>query len=326
MAYPYTTRPITVFSLLAVVTALGLGLSGCTNTSSPSSSVRIDDETSLAGKPVYFPGTVFVYASGRWDRVERVDGENVSWVNHRGEPMTTTRDFTFRPTTWKSATHEGTRSFEPAEFLFSSKPSSLWPLSVGKESGYYEVNRWHELNSAYQTYRAYWKCKVEGEAKVTVPAGKFDTLKVVCSRFSGRPTSSLTNAREYRTWYYAEEIQHWVAYERDYRGENSELSRKRLAAVIPSLVRPGIPESDRDKIGQFFQNSLNSTGDGVTSVWRSDATNLAMQVTPQKTFKRNSKTSCRQYEQLLALDGKEEKYFGIACRSSPQDTWEVPMR
>lgn len=326
MVNPYTTRPINVLSILAVVAALSLGLGGCTMKNPTSSSALSNGDTKPTEMQVYIPGTVFVYASGRWDRVEQVNGDKVSWVNHNGHPMTTSSDFTYRPAIWKSATHEGTRTFEPAEFLFSTKTPSLWPLSVGKESGYYEVNRWHEFNLPYQTYRAYWACEVEGEATVTVPAGKFDTLKVVCSRYSGRTASVPAYPREYRTWYYTKEIQHWVAYERNYLGENRKLSRKRLAAVIPSLFRPGISENDRNKIGKFFQYSLNSMEDGGTSVWRSDATSLEMKVSPRKTFKRNSNTSCRQYEQILVIDGKEEKYFGIACRSQPQDKWEVPMR
>jgi surface antigen len=325
MAYLKHSPPFILMRILTVLAALWLLLSGCTTKTSPSPTSRVDGETGIAGMPVYIPGTVFVYASGRWDRVESVNGTNVSWVNHRGHPATTTRDFTFRPTSWKTDTHEGTRAFEPADFLFSSKAFSLWPLSVGKVSGYYEVNRWHPVNEPYRTYRAYWSCEVEGEAKVSVPAGDFDTLKIVCSRFSGRASSSPAYAREYRTWYYAEEINHWVAYERDYRGDDRRLSRKRLASVIPSKNRPEIPETDRGNIARFYQNSLSSSEDGATSVWQSDLTSLQVRVTPVQTFMRNSKTTCRQYRQLYVIDDKEEKYFGIACRQG-QDEWEVPMR
>jgi surface antigen len=309
-----------------MLAAISLAVTGGCTTGSHST---IDSAKPGADQPAdvtgYIPGTVYVYASGRWDRVESVSGSSVRWANHRGYPSTTVRDFTFRPVDWKSATHEGTREYQPAEFLFSSKPSSLWPLKVGNRSGYYELNRWHPLDQPYRTYKAYWSCEVEEKAKVTVPAGTFDTFKVVCARFSGRASSAPAYAREYRTWYYAPAIHHWVAYERDYRGEERRTSRKRLSSVVPSLEREGITAEEKEAIETFYQATLAGTADGKTAIWRSGSSSLTVTMQPHQTFQHKESATCRQYSQHLVVEGREENYYGVACQL-PGKGWEVPMR
>ena len=302
-----------------------LNLTGCATTTIPAQTTTPGDAYGSQPANRYISGTVFVYASGRWDRVQSVNGENVEWINHRGHSSVSSHDFTFRPIRWTSGTHEGTRYFDPAEFLFSSKAFSLWPLSVGKTSGYYENNVWHAFAEPYRTYKAYWSCKVEAKAKVTVPAGSFDTFKIVCVRYSGRLPSSHTFSREYRTWYYAPEIKHWVAYERDYRGENSRKTSERLASVIPALDRAEGGEADRLEIEQFFQETLNSSPDLETSVWQSATVPVQMELTPVKTFQNNARATCRQYRQTLHMGESKEKYYSIACRGI-DEKWEIPKR
>ena len=173
-----------VATLLIWAVAGSVIMTGCGKQGGTSLPVTAGAEVSVDALPAPKPGTTFVYASGRWDRVESVDNGSVTWKNHRGDLSTSSADFTFRPVKWQTKTHEGTRDFEPAEFLIDSKPFSLWPLAVGKTSGYYENNTWNAKDAPYRIYRAYWSCRVEGNAKVTVPAGEFDTQKVVCARYS----------------------------------------------------------------------------------------------------------------------------------------------
>ncbi|WP_163338307.1 hypothetical protein [Desulfopila sp. IMCC35008] len=299
-------------------------MAGCTNPVATTRSVQDAAPQGILDLPTYIPGTVFVYASGRWDTVENVDKDSVQWLNHRGDRSVGSHDFTFRPLSWESKTHEGTRTFEHAQFVFGRKAYSLWPLSVGKTSGYFEINKWHPKGGPFRTYRAYWSCEVEGDAKVTVPAGKFDTLKVACARFSGKNSSSTAFAREYRAWYYAPEINHWVAYEREYRGEDRRVTRKRLAAILPVLERDGISDSDRVEMDRFFQNSLQTSQEGVTHAWHSGSGVVQMDMTQMQTFQRNDRTTCRQYQQTLIIEGKREKYYGVACKGV-ENKWNVPQ-
>lgn len=76
---------------------------------------------------------------------------------------------------------------------------------------------------------------------------------------------------------------------------------------------------------QAYQRILQHNPDGQTGHWRGNSGRLAMALTPKVTLTRTNNTTCRQYSQKLLIGGKEENYFGIACRNT-EGNWEVPMR
>jgi hypothetical protein len=73
-----------------------------------------------------------------------------------------------------------------------------WPLEVGKS---WELTYEWEAPPARQTEQRYHKCAVAGEATVTVPAGTFATLHIVCKDRAGRAV--------HEGWY-SPQVKHWV--------------------------------------------------------------------------------------------------------------------
>ena len=52
----------------------------------------------------------------------------------------------------------------------------LWPLEVGKAVSY----DYSGVGKDGSPWQAVWRCEVEAQERITVPAGEYDTFKVVC--------------------------------------------------------------------------------------------------------------------------------------------------
>ena len=319
--YPITKSSVILLTLLLAVSLL----TGCVANHSGTTSDQSATKGAAYPLPTYQVGTTYVWADGSWDRVVAVSANEVEWQNHRGHTKTVLRDFTFRPVRWQTSTREGSRKFREAQFYFGSKPFSLWPLSLGNEASYYEDNNWQKAGEPPRSYTAYWNCRVEKNVKVSVPAGKFDGIKVHCGRYSASNRSVASNPREYRTWYYVPEISHWVAYERDYFGENKRFNRKRLTAILPGLDRFPIPATEKKRLENFYQQALSDNQDGQSGKYRVRGGGVEMEITPLQSFTIEDVVPCRQYKQSLNVAGVVEPYFGIACRRENSD-WRAEMR
>lgn len=79
----------------------------------------------------------------------------------------------------------------------TGEEGKIWPLRVGSAQSWSIVGQ----NANGDTWETTRRCKVESTERVTVPAGAFDTYKVVC----------LDNWRT-RTWYYAPAIKATVLF------------------------------------------------------------------------------------------------------------------
>lgn len=301
-------------------------LSGCTQNSYSPENKHLITPSLAEGQPRYVVGTVFIYSNGSWDKVESTQPGTVNWINHKGSRSSGASDFTFRPAVWESTNAYGRREFSAAEFLFSEVPTSLWPLQVGKKSGFVEQNTWQPRGGSPRDFTAYWSCRVDGKEKVRVPAGEFDTWKIICARYSGSMRSSTAFAREYRTWYYAPEISHWVAMDRERSsGEERVFRRRELVAVMPSLEEIHLEESSKKSMQEFYQSILEKKASGQKSVWKTPNGQVAMTMTPTQTFRRKNQMVCRQYSQELEISGSKQLYYGVACRNKSGE-WSVPRK
>ncbi|EKV30374.1 hypothetical protein C882_4333 [Caenispirillum salinarum AK4] len=93
---------------------------------------------------------------------------------------------------------------------------SLWPLSVGKTASWDYVH----TNSRGDADRNTRRCEVEDTARVTVPAGTFDTFKVVCN-----------DRWRTRTFYYAPEVNNVVREVHWHKRRNAVVRDQQLVKV-----------------------------------------------------------------------------------------------
>ena len=81
-----------------------------------------------------------------------------------------------------------------------------------------------------------------------------------------------------------------------------------------NLLKSSLNQSDRKVALQALQMALTELGDGVTLVWRRQASQLAGRIKPVSAFRDDQGRICRHVLYSLALGAYEKKIEGVACR------------
>jgi len=274
-------------------------------------------------RPAYIAGTTYVYSDGSWETVQAATSEEVTWISHRGYASTGSPDFTYRRTAWETETRSGKRSFRARQdWLGAPSPATVWPLAPGKTARYVESGLWRDEANGEHTYETHWRLEVAGRVKISVKAGQFDAWEIVGRRFTAGDALRPFRLREIRTWHYAPAVGHYVKEERRYLGRRADRTIE-LLAVIPPVEH--MDPAARESVQTSFQQALEKKQSGAALRWRQDELGLAGATTPTATFKLASGEFCRQYVQHLGRSGREQAFYGLACRTDA-GRWEVPRR
>lgn len=277
-----------------------------------------------AGRPKYEKGDTYVYSDGTWEEVVSSNQERVEWVNHRGNGSVGSPDFTYKRSRWQTSTRIGTRTFQQTSYIWDKPTDTLWPLAQKNKTRFDEEGRWVGKDGIERKYDSFWRCDVEGEERVNVAAGVFDTWRIRCARYPDSFSYPKSRAREYRTWYYAPSIEHWVLLERDNLGYRPD-ERKELVAILPNLKSLSANPQAIVQVQQQFQEVLENNARNQQDMWMAAAGDIAVTLEPHATFQNKDGIYCRQYTQEIQAPGFNRKYAGIGCRS-PEGSWYVPRR
>ncbi len=277
-----------------------------------------------ASRPRYEKGDTYVYSDGTWEQVRAANQERVEWVNYCGNPSVGSPDFTYKRSQWRTTNRMGTRTFQQTSYIWDKPTDTLWPLAKKNKTRYDEEGRWVSRDGIERKYDSFWRCDVDGEERVTVAAGSFDTWRIRCARYPDSFSYPKSRAREYRTWYYAPSVEHWVLMERDNRGYRPDV-RKELVAILPNLQGLSGNPQDIVQVQQQFQEVLESNENNQKDLWMAAAGNVAVTIEPHETFVNDDGVYCRQYRQEVQLPGMSRTYAGVGCRT-PDGTWYIPRR
>ena len=152
-----------------------------------------------AAAPDLQPGASFTFRKNDGaeitSRVVAVDGPDVSWEADNGFAWTA-KNFYWPVERWRGANSEGSQDV-------SGDPDALFPLAVGERAAFRLQGR---SRSVPRGWSLRGRCSVAATERITVPAGTFDTYKVVCEQ--GEDLDD-----PYRVWtrWYAPELGHPVA-------------------------------------------------------------------------------------------------------------------
>lgn len=130
----------------------------------------------------YMVGDTFTFDNPQetWT-VVAIEGERVIWRSDRGDEQVTGHDPLMPALEWKFVGQGGGRR------VFSDINGSLFPLKKGNLLTYTSnVENWKlkdGLRDRPQSWQYNWSCNVAGTEKMEVPAGAFDTYKIVCGRY-----------------------------------------------------------------------------------------------------------------------------------------------
>ena len=95
-----------------------------------------------------------------------------------------------------------------------------------------------------------------------------------------------------------------------------------LGALLGSKIVQSIDETDKQKLNNTTQKSLEKSQTGQTSTWTNPDSGHSGSVTPYKTYKKQNGEYCREYSQTVNIGGETHKAYGTACRR-PDGTWEM---
>jgi len=156
-------------------------------------------ELAPAAAPDLQPGASFTFRKNggaeMTSRVVAVDGADVVWESDDGWAWTA-KNFYWPVERWQSARSQGAQEV-------SGDHDALFPLAVGQRAAYRYQGR---STADRRGWSGRGRCNVAAAERITVPAGTFDTYKVVCEQ--GEDLDD-----PYRVWtrWYAPELGHLAA-------------------------------------------------------------------------------------------------------------------
>jgi hypothetical protein len=260
--------------------------------------------------PDYQLGDSFVYTDGRVETVVDVDGDNVRWQSSNGTTYTASRNFIVPWASWISAGQRG-------QTMLTRKRGVLWPLEPGKETSFSArtVVQIRDRADSMSEFAEEWHCRVGETKKISVVAGTFDTLAVVCRRVARQSEPQLT-----RVWYYAPRIQHYVRLN-DFSEVEEHDRHVELVAIQPG--GRGWPPAARAGLGWALQHALETMSSAEQIEWSSSAVETRVTIRPRVPFERGDGKTCRNFLQIWDDKLVRRSYPGTACREA-EWRWQVP--
>jgi len=87
-----------------------------------------------------------------------------------------------------------------------------------------------------------------------------------------------------------------------------------LGGLTGGVLGNNLDNQDRRLMKQASNRALETSKTGTSTTWRNPDSGRSGSITPVRTFERADGRFCREYQQTIIIDGKEERGFGKACR------------
>ncbi len=91
-----------------------------------------------------------------------------------------------------------------------------------------------------------------------------------------------------------------------------------LGGVVGNLL----DERDKRLADQAAQRALETAPSGTSVPWKNPDSGHSGTVTPTRTYQTARGTYCREYQQTVTIQGKQERAYGTACRQ-PDGSWRI---
>ena len=260
--------------------------------------------------PTYLPGTSFIYSNGETERVLGEKDFVVRWARGDGTTYSTHRNFLLPKSYWTSGSERGT-------VTTSGTPDELWPFREGSEISFSAKVTMQNGNDPDSTERRVdlWRCRNDGSRMVTVKAGTFETLLLVCSRGENPAAPDLV-----RTWYYSKAVRHYVRFVETDPGSDTIKSADLVA------IRPGAlnwPPIVRAALARALIHALEMPNDSSQMPWTSSGVNTHVTIEAKSRFIDNDGRQCRRFEQIWSENGHRRHYPAAACKTTA-GKWTIP--
>jgi len=92
--------------------------------------------------------------------------------------------------------------------------------------------------------------------------------------------------------------------------------------LIGGAIGDRMDAADRREAQKASQQALEKSPSGTAVAWHNPDSGHAGTVTPVRTFQKKSGQYCREYQQTVTIDGREQQAYGTACRQ-PDGNWKI---
>ncbi len=92
--------------------------------------------------------------------------------------------------------------------------------------------------------------------------------------------------------------------------------------LVGGIIGNMLDARDKRLAAEAAQKALETAPTGEPVAWRNPDNEHSGTVTPVKTYQTASGTYCREYQQTVLINGKQEKASGTACRQ-PDGSWRI---
>ncbi len=92
--------------------------------------------------------------------------------------------------------------------------------------------------------------------------------------------------------------------------------------LVGGLVGNLLDERDKRLADQAAQRALETAPSGRSVPWKNPDSGHSGTVTPTRTYQTARGTYCREYQQTVTIQGKQERAYGTACRQ-PDGSWRI---
>jgi surface antigen len=93
-------------------------------------------------------------------------------------------------------------------------------------------------------------------------------------------------------------------------------------ALIGGLIGNYLDERDKRLQAEAAHRALEAAPSGTSVTWRNPDNGHAGTVTPTRTYQTPQGNYCREFQQTVTVDGKQERAYGTACRQ-PDGSWRI---
>ncbi len=95
-----------------------------------------------------------------------------------------------------------------------------------------------------------------------------------------------------------------------------------LGALVGSEAGKSLDRADKLYAERASQSALESNRSGQSSRWANPDSGHSGSVTPTRTYRSTSGRVCREYQQTVVIDGREQNSYGTACREA-DGSWRI---
>jgi peptidoglycan hydrolase-like protein with peptidoglycan-binding domain len=260
--------------------------------------------------PTYLPGTSFLYSNGKTERVLSAKDRVVRWARGDGSTYSAHRNFLLPKSYWSSDGERGTAAI-------SGAADQLWPVREGSEVSFSSKVTMQKGDDPDSTTRRVdqWRCRNDGNQNITVQAGTFETLVLICTRGADPASPEIV-----RTWYYSKTVRHYVRFV-EHNPELDTTKKVDLVAIRPGAL--GWPPIMRAALARAVVHALEMEGALARMPWTSSGVNTRVTIKATSRFVADDGRQCRQFVQIWSKNGLHRHYPAVACKTA-LGKWAIP--